>query len=79
MPSRWSRTALELLTHLSKEKSEDTNDVIRRRNSKKDNQYIGQKKNDKTIQQILKIEKHEPHQKLGMNSGAGKDKQFLLH
>ena len=59
------------------EEFEDTKGVIRIRISKKDRQHNGQKKKDKRtnndLQNIhikLKIEQHEPHNKLGVNSGA---------
>ena len=59
------------------EEFEDAKGVIRIRISKKDRQHNGQKKKDKRtnndLQNIhikLKIEQHEPHNKLGVNSGT---------
>ena len=57
----------------------DTKGVIRIRKSKKNKQHKCQKKKDKRTNNDLqnihikrKIEKHEPHKKLGVNSGAPK-------
>ena len=56
------------------EKVEDTNEVTRSHKSK-DRQHHGQMKKDKqrskkTLHRKLKIEQHELHVKLGVNSGA---------
>ena len=66
------------------EKFEDTQSVIRSRNSKNVRQYNGQKKTrtimiNKIIHRKLKIEQHELHLQQGVNPGTTKSKQFLLH
>jgi hypothetical protein len=44
-----------------KEKIEDTKRVIKSCKSKKDRQYSGQKKKDKTLHRKLNIEQHKPY------------------
>jgi hypothetical protein len=59
--------------------------VIRSRKLKRDRQCNSQQKEKeqttiyKTLHRKLKIERHEPHLKPGVNSGAPEGKQFLLH
>ena len=70
----WTRCRKSLKMHCTK-------GVIRSHKLKRERQCNSQQKEEEqtTIYRKLKIERHEPHLKPGVNSGAPESKQFLLH